>query len=154
MGVQIAHPDALCIDIAGEASILMNIQEMGTLAQYRLPVKVFILNNEYMGMVRQWQELLHGSRYSESYSEALPDFVKLAEAFHARGLRAERADQLDDVIREMLAHPGPVIADICVAKDENCFPMIPSGAAHNEMILGPGQPSASGPVSEDGMVLV
>ena len=154
MGVQIAHPDALCIDIAGEASILMNIQEMGTLAQYRLPVKVFILNNEYMGMVRQWQELLHGSRYSESYSEALPDFVRLAEAFHAKGLRAERADQLDDVIREMLAHPGPVIADICVAKDENCFPMIPSGAAHNEMILGPNQPSASGPVSEDGMVLV
>jgi acetolactate synthase-1/2/3 large subunit len=154
MGVQIAHPNALCIDIAGEASILMNIQEMGTLAQYRLPVKVFILNNEYMGMVRQWQELLHGSRYSESYSAALPDFVKLAESFHAKGLRAERADQLDDVIREMLAHPGPVIADICVAKDENCFPMIPSGAAHNEMILGPNQPSASGPVSEDGMVLV
>ncbi|TCI00085.1 acetolactate synthase 3 large subunit [Roseococcus sp. SYP-B2431] len=154
MGVQIAHPDALCIDIAGEASILMNIQEMGTLAQYRLPVKVFILNNEYMGMVRQWQELLHGSRYSESYSEALPDFVKLADAFHARGLRATSADQLDDVIREMLAHPGPVIADICVAKDENCFPMIPSGAAHDEMILGPDQEKNAKSVTDEGKVLV
>ncbi|WP_421988683.1 acetolactate synthase 3 large subunit [Roseococcus sp.] len=154
MGVQIAHPDALCIDIAGEASILMNIQEMGTLAQYRLPVKVFILNNEYMGMVRQWQELLHGSRYSESYSEALPDFVKLADAFHARGLRATSADQLDDVIREMLAHPGPVIADIAVAKDENCFPMIPSGAAHNEMIMGPGQEQNARSVTDEGKVLV
>ncbi|WPB86515.1 acetolactate synthase 3 large subunit [Sediminicoccus rosea] len=154
MGVQIAHPDALCIDIAGEASILMNIQEMGTLAQYRLPVKVFILNNEYMGMVRQWQELLHGGRYSESYSDALPDFVKLAEAFHARGLRAETSDQLDDVIREMIAHPGPVIADICVAKDENCFPMIPSGAAHNDMIMGPGQEANAAAVTDAGKVLV
>ncbi|WP_207540834.1 acetolactate synthase 3 large subunit [Sabulicella rubraurantiaca] len=154
MGVQIAHPDALCIDIAGEASILMNIQEMGTLAQYRLPVKVFILNNEYMGMVRQWQELLHGGRYSESYSDALPDFVRLAEAFHAKGLRAESADQLDDVIREMLAHPGPVIADICVAKDENCFPMIPSGAAHNEMILGPDSEGNAKSVTDEGKVLV
>ncbi|MCW8087467.1 acetolactate synthase 3 large subunit [Sabulicella glaciei] len=154
MGVQIAHPDALCIDIAGEASILMNIQEMGTLAQYRLPVKVFILNNEYMGMVRQWQELLHGGRYSESYSDALPDFVKLAEAFHAKGLRAETADQLDGVIREMLAHPGPVIADICVAKDENCFPMIPSGAAHNEMILGPDSDGNARAVTDEGKVLV
>ncbi len=154
MGVQIAHPDALCIDIAGEASILMNIQEMGTLAQYRLPVKVFILNNEYMGMVRQWQELLHGGRYSESYSDALPDFVKLAEAFHARGLRAETSDQLDDVIREMIAHPGPVIADICVAKDENCFPMIPSGAAHNDMIMGPGQEKNAASVTDEGKVLV
>ena len=103
MGVQVAHPDALVIDIAGEASILMNIQEMGTLAQYRLPVKAFILNNQYMGMVRQWQELLHGGRYSHSYSEALPDFVKLADSFHAVGLRAESVEQLDDVIREMLA---------------------------------------------------
>ncbi len=153
-GVQIAHPDALVIDIAGEASILMNIQEMGTLAQYRLPVKIFILNNEYMGMVRQWQELLHGGRYSESYSDALPDFVKLADAFHARGLRATDASQLDDVIREMLAHPGPVIADICVAKDENCFPMIPSGAAHNEMILGPGQTGGVAGVTDEGRVLV
>jgi acetolactate synthase-1/2/3 large subunit len=154
MGAQIAHPDALCIDVAGEASILMNIQEMSTLAQYRLPVKVFILNNEYMGMVRQWQELLHGGRYSESYSAALPDFVKLAESFHARGLRAERADQLDAVIAEMLAHDGPVIADICVAKDENCFPMIPSGAAHNEMILGPDQEKNAAAVTDEGKVLV
>ncbi|MBL6457302.1 acetolactate synthase 3 large subunit [Belnapia sp. T6] len=154
MGVQIAHPDALVIDIAGEASILMNIQEMGTLAQYRLPVKVFILNNEYMGMVRQWQELLHGSRYSESYSEALPDFVRLAEAFHARGMRVTEASQLDDAIREMIAHPGPVIADIAVAKDENCFPMIPSGAAHNEMILAPGQEGGVTGVTDEGKVLV
>jgi acetolactate synthase-1/2/3 large subunit len=154
MGVQIAHPDALVIDIAGEASILMNIQEMATLAQYRLPVKVFILNNEYMGMVRQWQELLHGGRYSESYSAALPDFVKLAESFHGVGLRATSADQLDDVIREMLAVDRPVIADICVAKDENCFPMIPSGAAHNEMILGPGQEGGVAGVTDEGKVLV
>ncbi|HTI02143.1 MAG TPA: acetolactate synthase 3 large subunit, partial [Acidisoma sp.] len=137
MGVQVAHPDALVIDIAGEASILMNIQEMGTLAQYRLPVKIFILNNRYMGMVRQWQELLHGSRYSESYSEALPDFVKLAESFHAVGLRAETTDDLDRVIAEMLAVDRPVIADICVDEKENVFPMIPSGAPHNEMLLGP-----------------
>ncbi|MCO6417148.1 acetolactate synthase 3 large subunit [Siccirubricoccus sp. KC 17139] len=154
MGVQIAHPDALVIDIAGEASILMNIQEMGTLAQYRLPVKIFILNNEYMGMVRQWQELLHGSRYSESYSAALPDFVKLAESFHARGIRVTRAEDLDAGIREMLAIPGPVIADIAVAKDENCFPMIPSGAAHNEMILGAGQSGGVAGVTDEGKVLV
>jgi acetolactate synthase-1/2/3 large subunit len=154
MGVQIAHPDALVIDIAGEASILMNIQEMGTLAQYRLPVKVFILNNEYMGMVRQWQELLHGGRYSESYSAALPDFVKLAESFHAVGMRAEGIDDLDRVIREMIAIDKPVIADICVAKDENCFPMIPSGAAHNEMILAPGQEGGVAGVTDEGKVLV
>jgi acetolactate synthase-1/2/3 large subunit len=154
MGVQIAHPDALVIDIAGEASILMNIQEMGTLAQYRLPVKVFILNNEYMGMVRQWQELLHGGRYSESYSAALPDFVKLAESFHAVGMRATDASDLDRVIREMIAIDKPVIADICVAKDENCFPMIPSGAAHNEMILGPEQEGGVKGVTDEGKVLV
>jgi acetolactate synthase-1/2/3 large subunit len=154
MGVQIAHPDALVIDIAGEASILMNIQEMATLAQYRLPVKVFILNNEYMGMVRQWQELLHGGRYSESYSAALPDFVKLAESFHAVGMRAEGADDLDRVIREMIAIDRPVIADILVAKDENCFPMIPSGAAHNEMILGAGQSGGVAGVTDEGKVLV
>jgi acetolactate synthase-1/2/3 large subunit len=158
MGVQIAHPDALVIDIAGEASILMNIQEMGTLAQYRLPVKVFILNNEYMGMVRQWQELLHGGRYSESYSAALPDFVKLAESFHAVGLRATRLGELDDVIREMLRVDRAVIADICVDKAENCFPMIPSGAAHNEMILGPedeaSRKGGGAGVTEEGMVLV
>ena len=153
MGVQIAHPDALVIDIAGEASILMNIQEMSTLAQYRLPVKAFILNNEYMGMVRQWQELLHGGRYSESYSAALPDFVKLAESFHAVGLRATSVDQLDDVIHAMLASDGPVIADIAVDQKENCFPMIPSGAAHNEMILADGRGQDVG-VTDAGMALV
>ncbi len=137
MGVQVAHPDALVVDIAGEASTLMNIQELGTLAQYRLPVKIFILNNHYMGMVRQWQELLHGSRYSESYSAALPDFVKLAESFHAVGLRAEKVEDLDRVIAEMIAVDKPVIADICVDEKENVFPMIPSGAAHNQMLLGP-----------------
>ncbi len=155
MGAQVAHPDALVIDIAGEASILMNIQEMGTLAQYRLPVKIFILNNQYMGMVRQWQELLHGSRYSSSYSEALPDFVKLAESFHAVGLRAEKVDDLDKVIAEMLAVDRPVIADICVDQKENVFPMIPSGAAHNEMLLGPEHKGTSGPaVTNEGMALV
>ncbi|GFZ88806.1 acetolactate synthase [Elstera cyanobacteriorum] len=153
MGVQIAHPDALVVDISGEASAMMNIQEMSTLVQYRLPVKVFILNNQYMGMVRQWQELLHGGRYSESYSEALPDFVKLAEAFGARGLRATDMTELDDVIREMIAHPGPVIADIAVDQKENCFPMIPSGAAHNEMLLGP-EDKADPVTTEEGMVLV
>lgn len=153
MGVQIAHPDALCIDIAGEASILMNIQELATLAQYRLPVKVFILNNQWMGMVRQWQELAHGGRYSESYSEALPDFVKVAEAFGASGLRATEMSQVDDVIDEMLRIPGPVMVDMCVDQRENCFPMIPSGAAHNEMLLGP-EDKASSQASEEGMVLV
>ena len=137
VGTQLGNPDGLVIDIAGEASILMNIQELSTAVQYRLPVKVFILNNEYMGMVRQWQELLHGGRYSESYSEALPDFVKLADAYGLKGLRAENPDQLGDVIDEMLAHDGPVLADILVDKKENCFPMIPSGAAHNDMLLGP-----------------
>jgi acetolactate synthase I/II/III large subunit len=154
MGVQVAHPDALVIDIAGEASVLMNIQEMGTLAQYRLPVKVFILNNQYMGMVRQWQELLHGGRYSESYSAALPDFVKLADAFHAVGLRAERVEQLDDVIRQMLATDRAVIADIMVDPKENCFPMIPSGAAHNEMILGPEHEGDAAGITDEGLVLV
>ena len=154
MGVQVAHPDALVIDIAGEASILMNIQEMGTLAQYRLPVKIFILNNQYMGMVRQWQELLHGGRYSNSYSEALPDFVKLAESFHAVGLRAETVDDLDRVIAEMLAVDRPVIADICVDQKENVFPMIPSGAAHNEMLLGPEHQDVGPSVTDEGMALV
>jgi len=154
MGVQIAHPDALVIDIAGEASILMNIQEMGTLAQYRLPVKVFILNNQYMGMVRQWQELLHGSRYSESYSDALPDFVKLAEAFHAVGMRATSVGELDRVIRDMLLSDRPVIADIAVDQKENVFPMIPSGAAHNEMILGPEQEGRAAAITDEGMMLV
>ncbi len=153
MGVQLAHPDALVVDIAGEASIMMNIQELSTLSQYRLPVKVFILNNEYMGMVRQWQELLHGGRYSETYMSSLPDFVKLADAYGAVGLRAEKVDQLDDIIKEMISVNRTVIADIRVDKAENCFPMIPSGAAHNEMLLGPAD-QAEQPISEDGMVLV
>ena len=135
VGVQMAHPDALVIDIAGEASILMNIQEMSTAVQYRLPVKVFILNNEYMGMVRQWQELLHGGRYSESYSEALPDFVKLADAYGGHGIRCSDPDDLDRAIVEMIDCPKPVLFDCRVDKAENCFPMIPSGKAHNEMIL-------------------
>jgi acetolactate synthase-1/2/3 large subunit len=152
-GVQIAHPDALVIDIAGEASIMMNIQELSTLCQYRLPVKVFILNNEYMGMVRQWQELIHGGRYSESYSEALPDFVKLAEAFGATGLRVIDVNELDDTIRRMIDTPGPVIVDCRVDPKENCFPMIPSGAAHNEVLFAP--PEQTGDfASEEGMVLV
>ncbi|MEC8578621.1 MAG: acetolactate synthase 3 large subunit, partial [Pseudomonadota bacterium] len=139
VGVQVAHPDALVIDIAGEASVLMTMQEISTAVQYRLPVKIFILNNEYMGMVRQWQELLHGGRYSSSYSEALPDFVKLAEAYGATGIRAEKPDELDDAIRKMMKTKGPVIFDCIVTKDENCFPMIPSGAAHNNMLLADDQ---------------
>ena len=135
IGTQLAHPGALVVDIAGEASILMNMQEMSTAVQYRLPVKVFILNNEYMGMVRQWQELLHGGRYSQSYSESLPDFVKLAEAYGAVGMRCTDPDSLDDAIREMIAVDRPVIFDCAVDKMENCFPMIPSGKAHNEMLL-------------------
>lgn len=154
MGVQIAHPEALVIDIAGEASILMNIQEMSTLAQYRLPVKVFILNNQYMGMVRQWQELLHGGRYAESYTAALPDFVRLAESFHAVGLRAKTIEELDPVIHEMLACDRAVIADIAVDQAENCFPMIPSGAAHNEMILGPEHEGEAAGITDEGLVLV
>jgi acetolactate synthase-1/2/3 large subunit len=153
VGVQVAHPDALVIDVAGEASILMNIQEMSTIAQYRLPVKAFIINNQYMGMVRQWQELLHGGRYSESYTAALPDFVKLAEAFGAVGRRVERPDEVDDAIAEMIDTPKAVILDVVVDQAENCFPMIPSGAAHNEMLLGPAD-KAEQPVSEEGMVLV
>ena len=113
----------------------MNIQEMSTAVQHRLPVKIFILNNEYMGMVRQWQELLHGGRYSESYMDSLPDFVKLAESFKAKGLRAKKSDEVDTVIKEMIQFDGPVIADIIVDKEENCFPMIQSGSAHNEMVL-------------------
>ena len=153
IGVQVAHPESLVIDIAGEASFLMNIQELSTAVQYQLPVKAFIINNQWMGMVRQWQELLHGGRYSESYTAALPDFVKLAEACQWTGLRATHPDELDDVIDAMIATDGPVIADIVVEKEENCFPMIPSGAAHNEMLLGPGE-KAEAPVSEEGMVLV
>ena len=153
LGVQVAYPDALVIDVAGEASILMNIQEMSTLAQYRLPVKVFIVNNQWMGMVRQWQELLHGGRYAESYTASLPDFVKLAESFGAVGLRAEHPGELDEKIVQMIETPEPVIFDCCVAQEENCFPMIPSGAAHYEMLLGPND-KVEKPISEEGMVLV
>jgi len=153
IGVQIAHPESLVIDVAGEASILMNIQELSTARQFNLPVKLFILNNQWMGMVRQWQELLHGGRYSESYTASLPDFVKLAEAFGATGLRATKPQDLDGVIARMIEAKGPVVVDVCVDQKENCFPMIPSGAAHNEMLLGPGD-EAKKPVSEEGMVLV
>ena len=155
MGVQVAHPDALVIDVAGEASILMNIQELSTIRQYNLPVKVFIVNNQWMGMVRQWQELLHGSRYAESYVDSLPDFVKLADSFGAKGLVAERLGDLDGVIMEMLETPGPVIADVRVEPMENCFPMVPSGAAHNEMILGGEQRPEDKPgVTDAGLALV
>ena len=153
LGVQVAHPEALVIDVAGEASILMNIQEISTLCQYGLPVKIFIVNNQWMGMVRQWQELLHGSRYSESYSASLPDFVKLAEAYGITGIVCDKAEELDDKIREMIDTPTPVIFDCRVVKEENCFPMIPSGAAHYEMLLGPDDKAAR-PISEEGMVLV
>ena len=135
IGVQMAHPDALVINVAGEASWLMNMQEMGTATQFRAPVKQFILNNERLGMVRQWQELLHGERYSHSWSESLPDFVKLAESFGWKGIRCENPDDLDEAIKEMLAYDGPVLFDCLVEKHENCFPMIPSGKPHNEMLL-------------------
>jgi len=137
VGVQVANPDKLVIDIAGEASVLMTMQEMSTAVQYKLPIKIFILNNEYMGMVRQWQELLHDKNYSESYTAALPDFVKLAEAYGCVGIRATKPDELDDKIIEMINTERPVIFDCVVDKEENCFPMIPSGKPHNQMLLGP-----------------
>jgi acetolactate synthase I/II/III large subunit len=152
IGAQIGNPKALVIDIAGEASILMNIQEMSTATQYRLPVKVFILNNEYMGMVRQWQDLTYGGRYSESYSEALPDFVKLAEAYGWKGLRIEGNQELDPGIDEMLRYDGPVMVDCRVAKLANCFPMIPSGAAHTEMLLQAAE--VSGEMDDEAKALV
>ncbi len=151
VGVQMAHPDALVIDIAGEASVQMTMQEMSTAMQYDLPIKIFILNNEYMGMVRQWQEILHGKRYSHSYSEALPDFVKMAEAFGCVGLRAEKPSELDGKIQEMLAVRRPVLFDCRVDPAENCYPMIPSGAAHNEMLLSPDD---GGEISDAGKMLV
>jgi acetolactate synthase-1/2/3 large subunit len=135
VGVQIAHPDSLVIDIGGDASVQMTMQEFSTAIQYDLPIKIFILNNEWMGMVRQWQQLLHGERYSHSYSSSLPDFVKLAEAYGGVGIRAEHPDELDDAIRRMIDVKRPVIFDCRVTKEENCFPMIPSGKAHNEMIM-------------------
>ena len=136
VGVQAAHPKSLVIDIAGDASVQMTMQEFSTAIQYKLPIKIFILNNQYMGMVRQWQQLLHGNRMSESYSEALPDFVKLAEAFGGVGFRCEKPEDLDGMIKEMIASPHPVLFDCRVANLANCFPMIPSGKAHNEMLLG------------------
>ncbi|OAI42578.1 acetolactate synthase [Rhizomicrobium sp. SCGC AG-212-E05] len=151
VGVQMAHPDALVIDIAGEASVQMTMQEMSTAIQYDLPIKIFILNNEYMGMVRQWQEILHGKRYSHSYSEALPDFVKMADAFGCVGLRAEKPSELDGKIQEMLDVKRPVLFDVRVDPTENCYPMIPSGAAHNEMLLSPDD---GGEISDAGKMLV
>ncbi len=152
IGVQIAHPDSLVINVAGEASWLMNMQELGTAAQYRLPVKQFILNNERLGMVRQWQELLHGERYSHSWSEALPDFVKLAEAFGAKGIVCKDPADLDDAILEMINYDGPVLFDCLVEKHENCFPMIPSGEPHNKMLLG--EASTKDAIGTSGAVLV
>ena len=148
----VADAQILETDIAGEASILMNIQEMSTAIQYRLPVKIFILNNEYMGMVRQWQELLHDKNYSESYTEALPDFVKLAEAYGAVGIRAKTPDELDEKIKEMINTDKPVIFDCVVDKVENCYPMIPSGKPHNQMLLGPEDEKEE--VSDEGKTLV
>jgi len=154
VGVQMAHPKALVVDIAGEASVLMNMQEMSTAAQYRLPIKIFILNNQYMGMVRQWQELLHGGRYSESYSAALPDFVKLAEAYHAVGIRCEKPGDLDDAIKEMISIDKAVIFDCAVDQNENCFPMIPSGKAHNEMLMADNPDDVATAIDEKGKILV
>jgi len=152
VGVQIAHPDKLVIDIAGEASVLMTMQEMSTAVQYKLPIKIFILNNEYMGMVRQWQEILHEKNYSESYTAALPDFVKLAEAYGCIGIRANKPDELDGKIEQMLSVNKPVIFDCVVDKEENCYPMIPSGKPHNQMLLG--KQDEEDEISEEGKVLV
>ena len=152
IGVQAAHPESLVIDIAGEASVLMNMQEMSTAVQHKLPIKIFIINNQYMGMVRQWQELLHGGRYSHSYTDSLPDFVKLAEAYGCLGVRASSPNELDKKIEEMLNYDGPVIFDCVVDQDENCYPMIPSGAAHNEMLLSKDKDNKE--VSDEGKVLI
>ena len=156
LGVQVAHPDALVIDIAGDASVLMTMQEMSTAVQYRLPIKIFILNNQYMGMVRQWQQLLHGNRLSESYMDSLPDFVKLAEAYGCVGIRCDKPSQLDDAIKHMISVERPVIFDCRIATLANCFPMIPSGKAHHEMLLGEDMPDAEieQAVSAEGRVLV
>jgi acetolactate synthase-1/2/3 large subunit len=156
VGVQVAHPDALVIDIAGDASVLMTMQEMSTAVQYRLPIKIFILNNQYMGMVRQWQQLLHGNRLSESYMESLPDFVKLGEAYGCVGIRCEKPSQLDDAIKQMISVRQPVIFDCRVSNLANCFPMIPSGKGHHEMLLGDDVPDEEieQAVSAEGRVLV
>ncbi len=153
VGVQVAHRDALVIDIAGEASVQMTMQEMSTAVQYGLPIKIFILNNEYMGMVRQWQELLHGGRYSSSYSESLPDFVMMAQAFGAHGIMCDDPKELDQKIKEMIEIDKPVLFDCRVSKDENCLPMIPSGKAHHEMIL-PDTADIGNIIDEKGKVLV
>ncbi len=152
VGVQVANPDKLVIDIAGEASVLMTMQEMSTAVQYKLPIKIFILNNEYMGMVRQWQELLHEKNYSESYTAALPDFVKLAEAYGCVGIRANKPEELDGKIAEMLSVNRPVIFDCVVDKVENCYPMIPSGKPHNQMLLG--EQDQEEEISDEGKILV
>jgi acetolactate synthase-1/2/3 large subunit len=152
IGVQVANPDKLVIDIAGEASVLMTMQEMSTAVQYKLPIKIFILNNQWMGMVRQWQELLHEKNYSESYTSALPDFVKLAEAYGCTGIRANKPEELDGKIADMLSINGPVIFDCVVDKTENCYPMIPSGKPHNQMLLGDQDEEEK--ISEEGKVLV
>ena len=152
IGVQIAYPKALVINVAGEASWLMNMQELGTAVQYGLPVKQFILNNERLGMVRQWQELLHGERYSHSWSESLPDFEKLADAYGIKGITCSNPNNLDDSIEEMVNHPGPVIFNCVVEKHENCFPMIPSGEPHNKMLLG--EANAKDAIGTSGAVLV
>ncbi len=156
IGVQIAHPEALVINVAGDASWLMNMQEMGTAVQFRAPVKQFILNNERLGMVRQWQQLLHGGRYSQSWSESLPDFVKLAEAFGCGGRLVKDPAEIDDAIREMIEHDGPFILDVLVERHENCFPMIPSGKPHNEMLLGDAEAAEDigTAIKSDGAVLV
>jgi acetolactate synthase-1/2/3 large subunit len=154
VGVQLAHPNSLVIDIAGEASVLMTMQEMSTAVQHDLPIKIFVINNQYMGMVRQWQELLHGGRYAHSYTEALPDFVKLAEAYHAVGIRCGRPGDLDGAIHEMIGVKKPVIFDCVVDPNENCFPMIPSGRAHNEMLLGDATVSIEDAITEEGKVMV
>ena len=154
VGVQMAHPTSLVIDIAGEASVQMTMQEFSTAVQFNLPIKIFIINNEWMGMVRQWQQLLHGERYSHSYSESLPDFVKLAEAYGALGIRANTPDELDAKILEMIDSPKPVLFDCRVTKDENCFPMIPSGKAHNEMILGDAAVDLDKVIDDEGRIMV
>jgi acetolactate synthase I/II/III large subunit len=156
IGVQVAHPKSLVIDIAGDASVQMTMQEMSTAVQYRLPVKIFVLNNQYMGMVRQWQQLLHGNRLSESYSEALPDFVKLADAFGCHGIRCSKPGDLDQAIREMIEVKAPVLFDCRVANLANCFPMIPSGKAHHEMLLGEDVPDdeIEQAIGAEGKVLV
>src|SRR6266702_4586477 len=154
VGVQLAHPNSLVIDIAGEASVLMTMQEMSTAVQYKLPIKVFILNNQYMGMVRQWQELLHGGRYAESYTHSLPEFVKLAEAYRGVCIRCEKPGDLDGAIKEMINVNKPVLFDCVVDQAENCFPMIPSGRAHNEMLLGDAAESIEDAITEEGRIMV